>query len=171
MIVVDATTLIALGTVGELELLTNFERDLLVPEAVRAEITTEPARANLERLRSTESIDELQPDDDYVTEAQSILNEERVNGDVELIAVVLSRTDAGRFVGTVSDDARVRTVAAGLGATVTGTIGVVVRAVDEGMDPDEAKDLVRRVDAHGLHLTGDLRETAYEMIDEAAEDE
>lgn len=174
MIFVDATTLIALGSVGELELLGNFDRRIVVPGAVRSEVTTEPARTNVERFCSNEAVStgaSFDPGDDHVTQALSILDEESVNGDVRLVAAVLARTAAGQPVGIVSDDARVRTVADGLGATVTGTIGVVVRAVDEGKSPEDAKALVRRIDERGLHLTGELRETAYDLIDEAANQE
>ncbi|WP_193361366.1 hypothetical protein [Halococcus hamelinensis] len=69
----------------------------------------------------------------------------------------------------VSDDRRVRTIADGLGAIATGTVGVVVRAVDEGLPPDDAKDLTRAIDRHGLHMTGELRETADELIEDAAD--
>jgi len=65
-------------------------------------------------------------------------------------------------------DARMRTTARGLGATVTGTVGVVFRAVKDGLDQEEAYDLIQRIDSHGLHMTGSLRETAAELIDEAA---
>jgi len=47
---VDATTLIALGTVGELDLLGNFDGEVVVLPAVRDEVTTEPARKNVERF-------------------------------------------------------------------------------------------------------------------------
>jgi hypothetical protein len=53
----------------------------------------------------------------------------------------------------------VRTTARRLGATVTGTIGVVVRVVEDGLDQEEAYDLIQRIDSHGLHMTGRLRET------------
>ena len=59
-----------------------------------------------------------------------------------------------------------RTTARGLGATVTGTVDVVVRAVKDGLD--QAYDLIQQIDSHGLHMTGSLRETAVELIDEAA---
>ena len=65
-------------------------------------------------------------------------------------------------------DARMRTTARGLGASVTGTVGVVFRAVKDGLDQEEAYDLIQRIDSHGLHMTGSLRETAAELIDEAA---
>lgn len=171
----DATTLIALGTVGELGLLTNFDGVLAVPDRVREEITTEPARTNVERFCSRESVrtgEDVLLDDRFVSQARTILDEEEANGDVVLIAAVLAHADddAKPDVGVVSDDARVRTVADGLGATVTGTVGVVVRAVQEGTDSGEAKELVRRLDGHGLHMTGELRETAFRLVDEAADE-
>ena len=61
-----------------------------------------------------------------------------------------------------------RTTARGLGTTVTGTVGVVVRAVEVGLDREEAHTLVSQIDSHWLHTTGSLRETAVELIDEAA---
>ncbi|WP_254531080.1 hypothetical protein [Natrinema gelatinilyticum] len=61
-----------------------------------------------------------------------------------------------------------RTVARGLGATITGTIGTVGRTVQEGLPENDAKVVVRRVDEHGLHMTAELRDRANELIGEAA---
>jgi len=52
---------------------------------------------------------------------------------------------------------------------VTGTIGVIVRAVEDGLSPNDARELVNRVDAHGLHMTASLRETAFSLIDDACD--
>lgn len=43
---------------------------------------------------------------------------------------------------------------------MTGTVGVVVRAVDEGCPAEAAHELLARLDAHGLHMTGELRARA-----------
>ena len=170
-IVLDATTLISLGTIGELDLLTVFDGELVIPSTVREEVTTEPARTNLDRFVDAQDIQTLDSDShNRIPQAQSVLDEEGVNGDVMLIAAVLAHTATNRPIGVVSDDRRVRTTARGLGATVTGTVGVVVRAVDDGHDPDAAHDLIRRLDAHGLHMTGSLREKAASLIDAAADD-
>ncbi len=169
-IFLDATTLIALGTIGELEQLTSFTGDLVVLPTVQTEITTESAQTNVNRF-----IDQYEVAttdlavQDRVQQAKEVLGEEEQNGDVSLIAAVLAYTADDLPVGVVSDDRRVRTTARGLGATVTGTVGVVVRAVEEGLDREEAYNLVRRIDSHGLHMTGDLREKAYSLIDDAAE--
>jgi predicted nucleic acid-binding protein len=159
---IDATTLIALGNVGELDLLKNFDGELTVLPAVRREITTEPARSNVKRFAETDRVRTEESEyEEYVSTACDALGEGKVNGDVQIVAGVLAHDD----VAVVSDDRRVRTVSEGFGATVTGTVGVVVRAVDEGMSADEAKEIIRRVDEHGLHMTAELRETAYRLID------
>lgn len=165
----DATTLIALGSIGELELLTNFTGDLVVLPIVQNEVTTEPARTNLTRFLERHDVE---PTDsaihDQLEHAKRVLDEPTENGDVHLIAAVLAYTADDRPIGIVSDDRRVRTVARGLGATVTGTIGVLVRAVEEGLSPKAARELLDRVDAHGLHLTGSLRQKAHALFDDAA---
>lgn len=173
-LVVDATTLIALGRVGELQLLSNFDGEPVVPGAVREEVTTDPASSNVERFCSKGDVltgEPATPGSEHLADARELLGTERTDGDVEVIGLVLAHraSNEGSGVGVVSDDRRVRTVAEGLDATVTGTVGVVVRAVHEGMDPADAKALVRRIDAHGLHMTGELRETADRLVEEAAE--
>jgi predicted nucleic acid-binding protein len=168
-IYVDATTLIALGAVGELELLAAFDGTPVVCSTVRAEVTTEPAATNVARLCGRDDIVTATAiDEDRETQAREILGETETNGDVHLIAAVLSHTDAGEAVAVVSDDRRVRTVADGLGAQVTGTIGVVVRTVEEGMKAEKAKRLLKRLDEHGLHMTATLHRTAEELVEAAS---
>ncbi|RLM71399.1 hypothetical protein DVK05_01260 [Halorubrum sp. Atlit-8R] len=168
-IFLDATTLIVLGTIGELEQLTSFSGTLVVLPTVQREVTTEPAQTNLSRFIAQDAVATADPVvQDRVEQAKEVLGEVEQNGDVSLIAAVLAYTAEERPVGVVSDDQRVRTTARGLGATVTGTVGVIVRAVEEGLDREAAHDLVRRIDSHGLHMTGTLREKADELIDEAA---
>lgn len=202
VVLVDATTLIALGRLGELDLLSTFDGVPVVLPAVEAEVTTEPARTNVRRFRNRDDVvgpadvpfSSSRPDDaegssdavaDAVRVARELLGDDDYGGDIELVAAVHAETgyDEGRpgrvgpgsdtaggdDVGVVSDDRRVRTVTRGLGATVTGTVGVVVRAVEDGrLTADEAKTLVRRLDGGGLHMTAELRERARELIEKAA---
>lgn len=162
---VDATTLIALGNVGELDLLRNFDGEIVILRAVRDEVTTQPALKNVETfVGSDEVTTEDAACEEKLDEARDVLGEDENNGDVWIVAGVLAHDEAA----VVSDDRRVRTVANGFGATVTGTVGVIVRGVTEGMSEKEGKDVVRRVDEHGLHMTAELREKAYELVEEAA---
>jgi predicted nucleic acid-binding protein len=170
---VDATTLIALGRVGELDLLVNFEGTVVVHDPVRSEVTSEPARTNVQRFCEREDVvsdDAATPPDDALSDARDVLDADDVTGDVAIVAAVLAAEGDDDAVGVVSDDARVRAVADGLGATVTGTVGVVVRAVEEGVTVEDGKALVRRLDDHGLHMTAELRETALRLVEEANED-
>mgnify|MGYP000480615639 FL=1 len=59
-------------------------------------------------------------------------------------------------------------MARGLGAEVTSSFGVVVRATleDKYLSQSQAKRIVRRIDQHGMHLTGELRERAVGEISE-----
>jgi len=175
-VLVDATTLIALGQIGELDLLTCLDGELVIPLKVQAEVSTEPARTNVENISTeTHRCEWNSPAQRNMlySRAEQILGEDTENGDVVIIASVLRTSDLkGRDIGVVSDDQRIRTVAQGFSATRTGTIGVIVRAVEvRDMTADEGKALVRRVDSHGLHMTGELREKAYELVEEAAEGE
>lgn len=177
-IYVDATTLIALGDAGHLALLDHFDGQCVVPETVAAEVTTQPARTRMETviegnadgqggLASLQETSEVPKT--HLDTAIDILGESDINGDTEIVASVLWMHDRDDAVAVVSDDRRVRTVADDFGATVTGTVGVIVRAVHEGLAADEAKSIVRGIDSQGLHLTGELRDTAFDLIDEAAD--
>lgn len=169
-IYVDATTLIALGSIGELELLTRFEGNVMVVPEVRSEVTTQPADSALERFIATGAFETRESVEQGATErAKDLLQVEALTADVRLVAELLNSQSTDRPVALISDDRRLRTLAGGLGVPITGTIGVVVRAVEEGLDPDEAKTLVRRLDSRGLHMTGELRETAFDLIDDAAQ--
>lgn len=162
----DATTLIALGSVDALWLLTTVDRELAIIEPISNEVTTEPAQTALRQFREETTLgSSTTVADSTVEQAKELLGESERNGDVALIARVLAADE----VAIVSDDKRVRTMARTLGATVTGTVGIVVRGVaSDALTAAEANELVRRLDSHGLHMTGELRERAAELIDEAA---
>lgn len=160
--------LLALGTIGELELLTSLDGPLLVPLTAREAVTSEPARTSLDRFQDRRRIrTDIPGDGELDGPAREVLGEPRPTADVRLIAAVLEHVDAGLPVGIVSDDRRVRLVARGLGAAVTGTLGVVVRAVESGLPADEGERLVRELDRRGPHLTGEVRETALCLVAEA----
>jgi predicted nucleic acid-binding protein len=170
-IFLDATTLIRLGSLGELELLTNFSGNLVVLPAVQPELDTEPARTNLQSFLESHDVDYGGHGyEGQIPRAMSLLEESERNGDVEIIAAVLVQREDDRRAGVVSDDRRIRTTADAFGATVTGTIGVLVRAVEEGLSESVGLDILERIDSRGLHMTGELRETAESLIHEAAED-
>lgn len=167
---VDATTHIALGSVDALNRLTVIDREVVILDRINNEITTEPARTALQQFHKRAGIrSPTAVDKNTIAQTQTMLGDPNQNGDVALIARVLAHD--GDDIAVVSDDQRVRTMARTLRATVTGTVGIVVRAVAaERLTAEEAKKLVRRLDSHGLHMTGELREQADELIGDAVAD-
>lgn len=166
---VDATVLIGLGSIGRLDLLGSFDGDPIVLPSIETEVSTEPARTNLDRAMESPLLSARDPPDAvHVERAQSVLGTGDINGDVQLVAAVLSARDDNNAIAVISDDRRVRTVSRGFGAEVTGSIGVVVRAVAEGMSVAEGKEVVRELDSQGLHMTAELRERADVLIEQAA---
>ncbi|MHB9288481.1 hypothetical protein ACKVMT_15730 [Halobacteriales archaeon Cl-PHB] len=170
---VDVTPLYDLGMVGEMDLLTALDGDLVVPDAIRAELDVEPAAANLEHLIEEEDVETDLDLDSYREDARAVLGD-APEVDVTLVAAVLAERDRhdgeGEFdVGLVSDDKRLRRVAEGLGATVTGTFGVVTHASlgDKYFPTSQAKRVIRRTDSHGLVTTGPLREQAIGDVGES----
>lgn len=159
---VGPTAVYELGQIGELELLEYFDGALVVPEAVRAEITTEPAATNLDRLLEEKSvITSVRPD--VRQRAADALGIGPDSYEAALLAGLFDDSvDDDRDILVVSDDQRLRGLAEGLGASVTGCFGVVVRAAveDKYLSSAEAKRIISRMDDNGVQLTGQLRSRA-----------
>jgi predicted nucleic acid-binding protein len=166
-IYVDATPLYNLGQIGELDLLNAFEGSVTIPQAVIEEITVEPAATNLARFIDENSISTTPDLDGYRDDATQLLDESVETSDVAIVTSLLAARDQGDVSALVSDDRRLRAVADGLGATVTGTFGVATRAaVDSKYFPaTQAKRVIRRTDHHGVQMTGQLRERAIGEVD------
>jgi predicted nucleic acid-binding protein len=162
MILVGPVVLYELGMVGELGLLGAFEGDLVVPDAVIAEVDVEPAATNLARFLEETDAATAADTDAFEADARALLGVDTLTADAVLVAALLAARDRGEDAAVASDDRRVRAVADGLGATVTGTFGTVARAASEDkyFRASQANRVVRRTDSHGLQMTGRLRERA-----------
>ncbi|WP_340102146.1 hypothetical protein [Salinibaculum salinum] len=162
MILVDATTLYELGQVGELDLLDSFEGTVVVLDAVADEVTVEPAAANLARFLDEYDVTTALDIDTFEADAMTLLDTDERTSDVMLVAALLAGREREEDVALVSGDKRLRAIADGLGATVTSTFGVVVRATtdDKYFSTTQAKRVIRRTDHHGVQMTGTLRERA-----------
>lgn len=162
---VDAVPLYNLGTIGEVDLLRTLSGELVIPERVRREVDVEPAATNLATLCEREGVDEAPDVDAHVADAVALLGGGEVTADATLVAGVLAeraRAEGTPVCGLVSDDRRLRRLGEGLGASVTSTFGVVVRAAlaDKYFSGTQAKRVLRRMDNYGLVTTGPLRAAA-----------
>lgn len=169
-IYVGPTTVYSLGQVGELSLLGSFDGDVVIPESVAEASAVEPTGTNLEDLLDGDDVTVTTDDEAHLDRAESLLGEKDVGVAASVVAGVLADrdTDDRSAVAVVSEDRTVRRMARGLGAEVTSSFGVVVRATleDKYLSQSQAKRIVRRIDQHGMHLTGELRERAVGEIAE-----
>lgn len=161
--------LAGLGSVGRLDLLETLDGPLLVPLTVREAVTTEPAATNLRRFGERGGVrTDIPGNGDLDGPARAVLGEAETTPDVRLVAGVLEHAGSAGGVGVVADDRRTRTVARGLGATVSGTVGVLVRAVEAGRSLEAVRGVLHDLDGQGLHATGRYLETAESLLAEAA---
>lgn len=159
---VGPTVLYDLGQIGEIDLLEWFDGALVVPAAVRAQITTEPAATNLAGfLDESTVITSVRPE--VRERAGSALGIDPEGYEAALLGGLFDDSiDDDRSILVLTDDRRLRALAAGLGAEVAGSFGVVVRAAveDKYLSAAEAKRIVSRMDGHGVQLPGKLRSKA-----------
>lgn len=87
-IYVGPTSLTALGTVGELDLLTHFDGELVVPEAVEREVTTDPARSGLATFLDERDVSREVPEGGY-DRATGVLGIEPDTHEAALLAGVV----------------------------------------------------------------------------------
>ncbi|MBX0321983.1 hypothetical protein EGH21_02945 [Halomicroarcula sp. F13] len=168
-IYVGPTALYSLGQVGELALLESFDGDVVVPDPVIEAVPVEPTATNLSEFLAGGDV-ETAVDEGQIERARTVLGEKDIGAAVTVLAGVLAHRDQSdrSAVAVVSEDRTVRRTAQGLGAEVTSSFGVVVRAAieDKYLSSRQAKRIVRRIDQHGMHLTGELRERAVGEIAE-----
>lgn len=174
---VDASVFITLAETDYVSLLDSLEGEVVVPRAVADEISDEPAASHLttaskEWLRVADAVEVAGPE--QVEHAASHLDADlsdiphdaAFEGDVALLAF---GTTAENPV-VVTDDKPLRKACKALGVSLSGSIGVLVAAVEGGhLGPEEAKDGLLAMDEVGARLSARLLRRAEKLIDRAAE--
>lgn len=186
MLLVDASAFIILAEVGACDLLYSLDRAVLVPGPVSDEIVDDPAASELERAsdegdllvpysrpirdphvesyqRAAEHLGREMPS---VEEYAADNPDPDWSGDVALLADALNRYDDGVVV---TDDKPLRKTCKALSIPVSGSIGVLIRAVERGeLTANEAKENLYAMDEVGARLSASLVRRAARLIDDAA---
>jgi predicted nucleic acid-binding protein len=160
--VVDASPVIALAKVGRLHLLRDLCKELLIPEAVLAEILagppSDPSRLAVESgWAATVAVDYIAPE---------LLEWGLGTGETAVLAVAMERKPAA----VVLDDAAARTCAKALGIEVIGTLGAVLRAKKKAIITSAA-DVLKALRVAGLRLDDRMVRSAVEGVGETWEQE
>lgn len=177
-LLVDASVFITLADIGSLDLLRGTSGAVRMPESVVEEVSSEPAERELERAldvwiassslgrnrtSSEEWTDRLET---AATHLGRSTDPDDWGGDIPLLAAAMSHEDAV----VVMDDKPLRKTCKVLSVPVSGSIGVLIRAVERGaLEGDEAKAKLEAMDEVGARLSARLLRRAERLIDDAAE--
>lgn len=176
-LLVDASVFITLADIGVLDHLRNTDGQVSMPQTVVREISSEPATNELENaldnwITTSTLISGTTSDEwnDRLEKAAIHLGRstspESWGGDVPLLAAALYHDSPV----VVSDDKPLRETCKVLSIPVSGSIGILIRAVERGdIDADEAKEKLEAMDEVGARLSARLLRRAERLIDDAAE--
>jgi predicted nucleic acid-binding protein len=126
IVVSDSSPLIALGSVGQLQLLQTLYGRVTIPEAVRDEVARDPHRPGAREVLAAEWI-EVRPASDTLERylALTLVHQ----GEAEAIGLAIE-LDAELLI---VDDRRARDLAETMGLRVTGVAGVLLEAKQRGL--------------------------------------
>lgn len=183
---VDASVFITLSSIDRHELLAELDGRVVVPRAVADEIADEPAANHLQEAAATwlsvpeARIRETHPE--AYRHAASHLGRDpeaiTLDGDVSLLAHGLlnrngddsASSAASTDAVIVTDDKPLREGCNALGISVSGSIGVLIAAVERDvLDAETAKGALLTMDEVGARLSASLLRRAERLIDDAAE--
>jgi predicted nucleic acid-binding protein len=152
--VVNASPLIVLARAGHLDLLTDQDVELIIPEPVASEVVAGPEgdarHALLDGWGVRQSIEAVPAD---------ILEWGLGSGESAVIALARVLGDAV----AVLDDAQARMCARALGVPVIGSLGVVIRAAASRRIP-AAAPVVRSLRAAGLYVDDSVVRAALSRV-------
>ena len=155
-VVVNTTPLIALAEIGELHLLKDLYGEIYIPDAVFEEIKSEPAYSEV-RVAS-EWIKQVSVSPAGNTD---MLSSRLHTGEVEVIQYA-RESDADLVI---LDDQLARRTAKYLGLTITGTLGVIIKAKEKGY-VQSVKPIMDKLIQNGLYISPKVQEDVLKLSDE-----
>ena len=154
-VIANTTPLIALANVGHLDILHKLYGDILIPEAVLEEIKSEPARTVVNNSEWIKVCSISSSDDKKLYRARLHA------GEVEVM-ILAGEKDADLLI---MDDNAAKKTAKYMGFKVTGTLGVLMRAKQEGCI-DAVKPIVMALIADGLYISKRVMQFVLEEMGE-----
>lgn len=145
-VIVNTTPIIALADIGYLDILQKIYTEVIIPEAVYAEILSEPARSQVSAAKWIK-VQKVTNE-----KAKSLFSARLHAGEVE---VIMLAQESGADLLILDDNAAKKT-AKYLGLTVTGTLGVILRAKRDGII-DVVKPLIDSLVKDGLYVSNEVQ--------------
>lgn len=155
-VVVNTTPLIALSEIGKLNILKDMYGEISIPKAVYDEVKLEPAYSEV-----NSSLDWINVVDIDDTVYAKMFSARLHAGEVEAIMYAID-TKADLIV---LDDKLARKTAKYMGLTVTGTLGVVIKAKEMGYI-EAVRPIMNKLIQNGLYISVDVQKMVLDMVDE-----
>lgn len=181
-LLVDASVLITLARIDSFELLRKMSGQVVVPAVVVGEVDRDPGRSHLreaagEWVVSRSVIDEIGERENSsvafeTAKAQLAESDEASpSGDVALLTeAIYQRQFVERPVVVVTDDKPLRQTCKAMAIPVSGSIGVLIRSVENGaITREQAEANLVAMDEVGARLSASLLRRAERLIEDAAE--
>lgn len=149
-VVVNSTPLIVLCGIGKLDLLRELYGEILIPAAVYREVTAveDSACTQITAQKSWIHVEEIQ------NEAEKKMYRAKLHaGEVEVM--ILAQEQRADLV--IIDDNAAKKTAKYLGLTVTGSLGVLLKAKQSGLI-EQVHPLLSRMKRNGFYLDAKLEE-------------
>ena len=155
-VIVNTTPLIALAEIGELHLLKDLYDEIYIPNAVFEEVKSEPAYTEVRN--ASEWIKQVSVDS---ADNREMLSSRLHSGEVEVIQY--ARESKADLV--ILDDQLARRTAKYLGLTITGTLGVIIKAKEQGY-VSSVKPIMDKLIQNGLYVDPIVQAEALKLSNE-----
>jgi predicted nucleic acid-binding protein len=161
IVISDTTPVIALIKINRLDLLEKLFTEVLIPDAVFDELTTKSSFTNEAAIVISCSF--LKKTSVQNKKSLQILQAASGLDDGESQAIILA--DELKSDVLIIDEKKGRKVAQQLGITITGTIGILIQAHNEGIiSSDEIKQYFDQLKNSNIRLSDSLIQQALAML-------
>lgn len=145
-VIVNSTPIIALSNIGKLEILRELYQEIYIPQAVYNEITEkdDTASKNIQNSLNWIHVENIQNPEKY-----TMYRAKLHAGEVEVMILAQESPEADLLI---IDDNAARKTAKYLGLTVTGTMGVLLKAKSKSIII-EIKPLLNKLQASGFYIS------------------
>ena len=158
-VVVNTTPLIALSHVGKLDVLKKLYGEIIIPEAVYRELSVK--NESIWKKEVDHSLEWIRVDKIKNQMAKSMYKTQLHDGEVEVM--ILSKELKADVV--IIDDANAKKHAKYLKLPVTGTLGVLIKAKQEGYI-QELKPILYQMVQNGIYISEKLIELCLKQVGE-----
>lgn len=155
-VVVNTTPLIALAEIGQLHLLKDLYGSIEIPNAVFEEIKSEPAYSEVREALDWICVVSVEKPDQ-----EKMLRSRLHAGEVE---VILYAKDSQADL-VILDDKLARKTAQYMDLTITGTLGVILKAKEKGFIK-YVKPIMDKLIHNGLYVSSEVQRIVLKIADE-----